>query len=160
MKIRLKNTIKITKILRKSYAKAFKDIQIGDILILQVDVKVLTSRSSHNSVYSSYIDVTNLRTKKTETISMSNCATILPSNYEFEELKPIKPIEQVQAEYDNYEVMTVDYFCEHEIFYPDEGKGYFHDGNEITNISVWQEDLEYDDIKDYPYICWQSKRGE
>lgn len=38
-----------------------------------------------------------------------------------------------------------------------DGNGYFHDGNKETNISVWDNSLTWDDVKDYPYVCWYNK---
>ena len=38
-----------------------------------------------------------------------------------------------------------------------DGVGYFHDGEKETDINVWDDTLTYDDVKDYPYICWYNK---
>lgn len=38
-----------------------------------------------------------------------------------------------------------------------DGIGYFHDGEKETNISVFDDSLTYDDIKDFPYVCWYNK---
>lgn len=38
-----------------------------------------------------------------------------------------------------------------------DGEGYFHDGNNETGISVWDDNLTWDNVKDYPYICWYNK---
>lgn len=40
---------------------------------------------------------------------------------------------------------------------PYDGDGFFHDGENETNISVWGETLTWNDVKDYPYICWYNK---
>jgi len=38
-----------------------------------------------------------------------------------------------------------------------DGCGYFHDGDNETNISVWTEDLTLEEMKKYPYVCWYNK---
>lgn len=38
-----------------------------------------------------------------------------------------------------------------------DGNGYFHDGMRETEISVWDDSLTWDDVKDYPYVCWYNK---
>lgn len=38
-----------------------------------------------------------------------------------------------------------------------DGGGYFHDGEIETDISVWDRSLTWDDVKEYPYICWYNK---
>ncbi|GEM_PF-2689358 len=38
-----------------------------------------------------------------------------------------------------------------------DGVGYFHDGKHRTNVKVWNNDLTWNDVKDYPYVCWYNK---
>ncbi len=38
-----------------------------------------------------------------------------------------------------------------------DGNGYFHDGVRETEISVWDNGLTWNDVKDYPYVCWYNK---
>ena len=38
-----------------------------------------------------------------------------------------------------------------------DGEGYFHDGEKETSISVWDDSLTWEDVKDYPYVCWYNK---
>lgn len=38
-----------------------------------------------------------------------------------------------------------------------DGVGYFHDGEKETKISVWDDTLTWDDVKDFPYVCWYNK---
>lgn len=38
-----------------------------------------------------------------------------------------------------------------------DGDGYFHNGENETNISVWDNNLTWDDVKNYPYVCWYNK---
>lgn len=38
-----------------------------------------------------------------------------------------------------------------------DGEGYFHDGENETEISVWNPKLTWDDVKDFPYVCWYNK---
>ena len=38
-----------------------------------------------------------------------------------------------------------------------DGEGYFHNGENETRISVWDDSLTWEDVKDYPYVCWYNK---
>ena len=38
-----------------------------------------------------------------------------------------------------------------------DGIGFFHDGEEETDIEVFSRFIEEDDIKKYPYVCWYNK---
>lgn len=38
-----------------------------------------------------------------------------------------------------------------------DGDGYFHDGENETDISVWDESLTWSDVKSFPYVCWYNK---
>lgn len=84
-KLKLKSAVKVTKVLHKSCAKALKGTRVGDVLLLEIEVKNVTFGSSAG-VYASYIDVTNLRTKNKEFISMTNFANSFFPNYEYEEV--------------------------------------------------------------------------
>ena len=42
-------------------------------------------------------------------------------------------------------------------FIPEDGSGYFHDGENETNISVWDKSVSWLDVaKKYPYVCWYN----
>lgn len=38
-----------------------------------------------------------------------------------------------------------------------DGNGFFHNGENETNISVWDNSLNWDDVKNFPYVCWYNK---
>lgn len=38
-----------------------------------------------------------------------------------------------------------------------DGFGFFHDGEKETEVWVFDKNLTWDDIKDYPYVCWYNK---
>ena len=38
-----------------------------------------------------------------------------------------------------------------------DGSGYFHDGENKTDIWVWDENLMEKDIEKYPYVCWYGQ---
>ena len=72
----------------------------------------------------------------------------------------MKTLEQVQAECRYGHVFTLNDFgteiddgCINEY----DGIGFFHDGEKETNTSVWDRSLTWEDIKDYPYVCWYNK---
>lgn len=72
----------------------------------------------------------------------------------------MKTIEQVQAEMEFGDVFKLEEFASmvtEGYLIPDDGVGYFHDGEKETNISVWNTSLKYKDIKRYPYVCWYNK---
>lgn len=72
----------------------------------------------------------------------------------------MKTKEQVQAETEYGDVFTLDEFC-NEIesggISSYDGYGYFHDGQNETNMCVWDDSISWDDIKDMPYVCWYNK---
>ena len=45
---------------------------------------------------------------------------------------------------------------EYRLFTPYDGNGYFHDGTNETDISVWDNSLTEEGVKKYPYICWYN----
>ena len=58
------------------------------------------------------------------------------------------------------DIFTLDAFCEaieNDMFNRHDGIGYFHNGEKETDISVWNNDLSYDDVRNYPYVCWYNK---
>lgn len=61
---------------------------------------------------------------------------------------------------DENDIFTVDEFIEQieqgSINHYD-GDGYFHDGENETDISVWDESLTWSDVKSFPYVCWYNK---
>ena len=38
-----------------------------------------------------------------------------------------------------------------------DGVGYFHDGINETDISVWDDNVSYEEARKYPYVCWYNK---
>jgi hypothetical protein len=42
-------------------------------------------------------------------------------------------------------------------FIPYDGIGYFHDGTNRTDISVWNNSLTAKDVEKYPYVCWYNR---
>lgn len=38
-----------------------------------------------------------------------------------------------------------------------DGIGYFHDGENETEVSVWDETLTPEDVEKYPYVCWYNR---
>ena len=154
--MKLDKVVEVTKILHKSYAKALKDVKVGDILIFEITIKDVTF-VARNGVYATYVDITNLRTENKGFMSMTQFANIFLKQYEYEELKPIKNIKQVKAENPYADVMTLDEFCNYN-FSSYDGHGYFHDGDKETEVSVWNDELTYDDVRSrFPYICWYNK---
>ena len=72
----------------------------------------------------------------------------------------MKTLKQVQAECKYGTVFLLNDFgteiddgCINEC----DGEGYFHDGENRTEISVWDEDLTWDEIQKFPYVCWYNK---
>lgn len=43
------------------------------------------------------------------------------------------------------------------MFIPYDGIGYFHDGTNETDISVWDNSLTAKDVEKYPYVCWYNR---
>lgn len=71
----------------------------------------------------------------------------------------MKTKEQVQAEEYGH-VFTLDEFfdkIESGCISPYDGYGYFHDGQNETNICVWDDSISLDDIEDMPYVIWYNK---
>lgn len=70
-----------------------------------------------------------------------------------------KTLEQIQAEIDNGDVLTFEEFFDEvgNVFHPYNGSGYFHDGQQETDISVWSRMLSLLEIKKYPYVIWYNK---
>jgi len=71
----------------------------------------------------------------------------------------MKTLEQVKVE-EFADVFTLNEFIEmlDEGYIIDyDGIGYFHDGENETNISVWDNTLTWDDVKNFPYVCWYNK---
>lgn len=73
---------------------------------------------------------------------------------------PMKTIEQVKQEIRFGDVYTLEEFekmlDDNAVSYYD-GIGYFHDGEKETELSVFDDSLTYDDVKDFPYVCWYNK---
>lgn len=72
----------------------------------------------------------------------------------------MKTIEQVkqETEYGNvYTLEEFEKFLDDNAINRNDGIGYFHDGEKETEISVFDDSLTYDDVKDFPYVCWYNK---
>ncbi len=72
----------------------------------------------------------------------------------------MKSLEQIQAEFPLASVFTLSDFskmisiggiCRND------GTGYFHDGNKETDIDVYDNNLTWDDVQYFPYVCWYNK---
>lgn len=72
----------------------------------------------------------------------------------------MKTIEEVKAERSYGDVYTREDF-ERLVrvgwFVPSDGSGRYHDGENETNISVWDKSLTSNKIKKYPYVRWYNK---
>lgn len=71
----------------------------------------------------------------------------------------MKTIEQIQSETFGH-VYTIEEFAqmvEDGLFIEYDGSGCFHDGEKETNISVWDDTLTWEDVKDYPYVIWYNR---
>ena len=72
----------------------------------------------------------------------------------------MKTLEQVKVEQKFGDVFTLNEFIdylEEDRFNRYDGIGYFHDGENETDISVWNDTLTWDDVKNFPYVCWYNK---
>lgn len=74
----------------------------------------------------------------------------------------MKTKEQIQAEEKIGDVFTTNEFTEFinkGCFNSYDGGGVFHDGNNETSISVWDNDGEYQYgiANQYPYVMWFNK---
>ena len=72
----------------------------------------------------------------------------------------MKTLKQVQKECKYGTVFTLKEFeteIENNFINSYDGIGYCHDGENETNISVWDKSLTWEDVKDFPYICWYNK---
>lgn len=72
----------------------------------------------------------------------------------------MKTIEQVKQEIGFGSVYTLEEFEEMldaNAINQNDGIGYFHNGETETDISVFDDSLTYDDVKDFPYVCWYNK---
>lgn len=38
-----------------------------------------------------------------------------------------------------------------------DGNGYFHDGEAETALSVWDDEVNVDTFKEYPYVVWYNR---
>lgn len=72
----------------------------------------------------------------------------------------MKTIEQVRAEMEFGDVFTKEEFGRLAgvgWFIPSDGTGRFHDGENETDVSVWDNSLTPEDVEKYPYVCWYNK---
>ena len=83
--LKLTSVIKITELKHKSFTKAFKNVKVNDVLELSIEIKNRT-RTYGKGINATYIAVKNYRTQSINEISMSNCAEVLLSCFEYVEL--------------------------------------------------------------------------
>lgn len=68
--------------------------------------------------------------------------------------------EEVQKQIRFGDVYTLEEFradVKHNSFNPYDGGGYLHDGEEETEISVWDINIFDEQWNKYPYVCWYNK---
>lgn len=72
----------------------------------------------------------------------------------------MKNLKQVQREEKIGTVYITEKFAEYVRrggFNSFDGVGFFHDGEQKTDKCVWDDDLTWDDVKNYPYVVWYNK---
>lgn len=72
----------------------------------------------------------------------------------------MKTVTQIQNELSYSDVYSIDDFREnvkHGSFNLYDGDGYLHDGEEETDINVWDIDIFEEQYNRYPYVCWYNK---
>lgn len=71
----------------------------------------------------------------------------------------MKTLEQIKAECigDVYTLNDFADLIDAGCINPYDGNGYFHNGEEETNISVFNLSATWESIKDFPYVCWYNK---
>ena len=74
----------------------------------------------------------------------------------------MKTREQIAKEQglDIEDIFTIKDFivaCDYGVITPSDGHGYFHTGEEETDISCWNNKITFEEAKKYPYICWYNK---
>lgn len=85
-KLILKTKIKITEIKKESASKTLKGVKVGDVLLLEIEVKDVTFGSSAG-IYASMIEVTNLRTGYRNDTTMTLFANTFKNNYKYVEVE-------------------------------------------------------------------------
>ena len=76
-------TLRVKKLLKKTSAKIFKDLKVGDTV--EFTVKLQRAGSSRGRTYSTYIQFKNLNNDETSFNSFNQIANIL-DKFEFEEV--------------------------------------------------------------------------
>lgn len=71
-------------------------------------------------------------------------------------MKSVKMIEK-ETESDVYSREDFAELVRMGAFLPYDGDGYFHDGKNRTDISVWDNTLIGNELKKYPYVCWYNR---
>ena len=90
MKIQLDKSLKITKITKKTSAKMFSGLLVGDILEIKVTLK---EAGRNRGTYATYIEFKNNRTQEISCKSFNEAPSILDC-FEFEEIVVVKNHEQ------------------------------------------------------------------
>ena len=72
--------------------------------------------------------------------------------------------EQIQAQFSDAQVLTFDEFCEkctEGVLDMYNSHGWFHDGETLTDIKIWDEDVNIDDVKQYLYVvCYDDTESK
>lgn len=72
----------------------------------------------------------------------------------------MKTLEDVQADYPNMHVSTMDDFCKmccDGLVSSQDDPGYLHDGTNKTAIPIWDEDIALIDLTKFPYVVWKHE---
>lgn len=68
--------------------------------------------------------------------------------------------EQIQAQFSEAQVLTFDEFCKkctEGVLDPYNSRGWFHDGETLTDIKIWNENVTIDEVNQYPYVvCYDG----
>lgn len=69
-------------------------------------------------------------------------------------------LSEIRCKYPDAEVLTLDEFCTqvgNGAINRNDGLGYFFDGQQQTDVSVWDDSLTSDDVVNYEYVLWYTK---
>ena len=69
-------------------------------------------------------------------------------------------LSEIRYKYPDADVLTLDEFCdlvEEGAINHNDGLGYFFDGQQQTDVSVWNDSLTPDDVVNYEYVLWYNK---
>lgn len=73
-------------------------------------------------------------------------------------------VEHLEEQFPDAEILTLEEFsegCTDGIYSPYDGDGYFWDGTEKTDISVWDDKWTSKDIESFDFVIWYDiKKGD